>query len=144
MQIDLLGNFHSYALPQARSDAVREKKPQIDSQISIEIESAFDKAAALVSELTANDMKHRLDIEEVGLSDAVKRAEALQIENFSTSANDAIAKQNALLASRNLPPMKPAEEQLFRDKIKLMSKERSVFLNSFINSVKNSSIKLTA
>lgn len=139
MQINTLNSQQNYYIQQ--QNAISRQSAKSYEMVEIELDSvvaAFQKASDLVSQLTSNDMKQRLRPEESSANEAIKRAEVLRSSSSAVSTADAINKQNMLLASRNLPPMKPAEEQLFIDRIKLLTKERVTFLNSFLYNLKNS------
>lgn len=145
MQISTNSDFSTYSQNiQQTSTKPNQKNIYLNETPSDPIKVAFEKASDLVSSFVSNDMKHKLQVENISTDDAIKRAEVLKSSSLNSSAEEAIKTQNLMLASRNLPPMKPSEEKAFIDLMRSSAKERNLFLDSFINILNNRSIKLSA
>lgn len=148
MQIDSsLATFNPFA-QSAKITKIGLDQPQneINLQDIDETDQAYEYASRAVSEIVANDMKLRLE----GSSDTklVERAMLLRGESQVLLSSDMVEKtinaQNILLASRNQPPLKPAEEQAIASRIKAVAKERILFVDRLVSFIDQKNIKLSA
>lgn len=147
MQIDSsLATFNPFA-QSAKITKIGLDQPQneINLQYIDEADQAYEYASKAVSEIVANDMKLRLEGSGTNL---VERAMLLRGESQALLSSDRVEKtinaQNILLASRNQPPLKPAEEQAIASRIKAVAKERILFVDRLVSFIDQKNIKLSA